>query len=219
MRSLLPDYDLCLKGLDRSAGDNVGPFASGSGIVTFRPVPTGLIWSLDQVMISGRTAAGVNGIGGARVNLHRNSVSDDTYFGTVLLGGSDPAAIFDTPDGCTPWLLGGERLVIDVQGATAGVICVARADYHLWELRPVKQLRPAGGDPGSFAKPMQGDGDTAADAPDPSDLLDRDPLTPGQGPQADRHPLDGSPYPTQYDPAVPAPVPFPDGRPVTGGDF
>lgn len=195
MRDLLPDYDLMLKGLDRSSSNPSDPLVGGNGTVTFRPVPPGLIWSLDLISVAA-TLAGAPSFGAAgRVSLFRNSVADDNYIGTKTTVAADAAIIFDNLSGSlAPWLLGGESLLVRVTGATALSVVTVRCDYRIFELRPLV-LPPWRGDTSGFPDtPEQGDDRAGAyDRPDDQDLYDRDPLVvggPGSRP-ADRHALDG----------------------------
>ncbi len=224
-RPLLPDYVAILKGLDKSPAENVGPFTGTSGTAVFRPVPAGLIHTIDMVSIAGRVpATGANGVGGARVNLYRNSIADDAYIGTVLLGATDPAAIFESTQSDSPWLLGGERLLAEITGAAVGVVISGRVDFHVWELRPIHRQHdtPMSGFP---AVPDVEEDTPAYDTPDAQDLRDRAGGG-GQGAGTATRTPDragygaGALYPDRPgEVAAPPAFPWPDGPVISGGEF
>lgn len=124
-----------LTGFYRFDADRVALDASGDGTLQFDAIRQGYVLMLDGVTIGGSS------LGGARVNVYRGMVADDTYLGTVLLGATDPAAIFQPTSDV--WLRGGEALVAEVVGAGASSDAIGSAWGRLYEL----EERPWGGSP------------------------------------------------------------------------
>ena len=79
------------------------------------------------------TIAG-SSIGGARVTLYRDSTTEpDRIIGTVELGATDPAAVFQS-DGDTVWLRNGETLLAAIDGAGASSDAIGSVSYRLIEI-------------------------------------------------------------------------------------
>lgn len=182
MASSAPDIAEHFKGYQNEISQTVATVAGAARVESPR-VPAGFVWKIDTATVAGA------GVAGARVNLYRGNVADDTFAGTVLLGATDPAAVFDSD--APAWLRSGDKMIATVAGGAAGDV-VLSLWFRLYELRqvppPAPPARTAAGEPTGY--PDQHDGGMAADAPEPDALRARDPLgnTYG-GPPADGRPL------------------------------
>lgn len=168
-RSSLPDLVEHFKGYHHETTPTA-TLAAGAGSFAVRRVPSGFVWKLDTVSVGGPA------IGGARVTLYRGAVADDTLLGTVLLGATDPGAVFSA-DGSSLWLRQGENLLVAVSGS-GGASAVATVWYRLYELRPATPaVVPTRSGDAPYAED-QPTGRSSRNAPT-SDVLDaRDPIDP-----------------------------------------
>lgn len=100
--------------------------AAGDGTFEFDPLPLDMIAELEQVSVAGPS------IGGATVTLYINDPAPENFVGTVTLGAADLGTTFQD---ARPWLYGGERLVVVVDGSGG-----ARAAAKVWQ-RLYRQAR------------------------------------------------------------------------------
>lgn len=100
--------------------------AAGDGTFEFDPIPLDMVVELEQVSVSGPS------IGGATVTLYVNDPVPENFIGSVTLGAADLGTTFQD---ARPWLYGGERLVVVVDGSGG-----TRAAAKVWQ-RLYRQAR------------------------------------------------------------------------------